>query len=107
MVASTACPSTLKCVTGTAGMSCALNGNGISDCYRGPSLDSTQCLTATTQNGPCLTQEIGCFAYTPGATAANTILSEFTTQTQPSGNANSLAACAVTQTPFPCNCVKH
>jgi hypothetical protein len=95
VVASQACLNTLGCVIGSTGMDCANNANGLSDCYCGPSLTSTQCQTATTQNGPCLTDEVAGFAYTPGSGAANTILGEFTQQTQPSGNANALAACAV------------
>jgi hypothetical protein len=103
----TVCLNTLECITGTAGMNCPNAANGIGECYCGPSLTPTQCQTATSQNGPCLSEEIAGFAYTPGATAANTILGEFTTQTQPSGIANALLACALGNPPDTCACVKH
>jgi hypothetical protein len=96
------CETTLTCVTGSQGMSCPSNANGIGDCYCGPSLTPSACQTATTQNGPCLADEIAGFAYTPGSTAANTILGEFTTQTTPSGNANALAACALSNCASTC-----
>jgi hypothetical protein len=78
----------------TQGQGCVNSANGIDQCYCGSSLTPAMCATATTQNGPCKTQELAGFAYTPGSMAANTIINEYLLSSQPSGNANYVVNCS-------------
>jgi hypothetical protein len=96
---SSACLATLACITGSTGQECALNAQSELYCYCGSAGGTGSnylalCQTSTSQNGPCLATQLAGFAYTPGSTAASTITGEFTSPTQPSGVANTLAQCA-------------
>jgi hypothetical protein len=92
--AAATCLATLGCVTGV-GAPCALNSNGLSFCYCGTGGGApTVCAShGTAANGACFATEAAGFAFT--STDANDILLNFTDTTEPSGQANNIAACAL------------
>jgi hypothetical protein len=92
--ATATCLATLACVI-DMGAACALNSNGLSFCYCGASGGApTVCAShGTAANGACLATEATGFSF--ASTDGNDILLNFTDTTEPSGQANNIAACAL------------
>jgi hypothetical protein len=82
---STLCLATVSCIFAT---SCS--SSSVSTCYCGSSAGSA-CVNAPTPDGACRTQEVNGL----GLSTNQTILQNFTDTTRPSGMANQLFQCAV------------
>jgi hypothetical protein len=90
------CQAVLTCITGPTGQNCAGSATGLSDCYCGADGGpSAQCqgANASKVDGPCIDQEVAGFAY--AKTDAADILAHFGSSQQPSGVANDVFACAI------------
>jgi hypothetical protein len=88
------CNAVVACIAGSQGMQCA--ATALSYCYCGPGGGpSAQCqgANASMVNGPCIDPEVAGFPYTK--TSASSILGAYSHSTLPSGLANSIFACAI------------
>jgi hypothetical protein len=101
--AAATCDAVISCITGSAGAACASSGNGINFCYCGTGGGpSSQCqgANASAVNGNCINQEVAGFPY--AKTDASDILSHYGTNADPSGRANNVFACAVSNSCSAC-----
>jgi hypothetical protein len=92
--AAATCLATLACVIDT-GSPCGLSSNGLSFCYCGMGGGApTVCAShGAAANGACFATEVAGFSF--ASTDANDILLNFTDTTEPSGQANNIVGCAL------------
>jgi hypothetical protein len=101
--ATATCQAVVSCIVGPAGQQCGSSANGLNFCYCGTGGGpSSQCQGANAPmvNGACVNQEVAGFAY--AKTDASDILAHFGTKSQPSGIANNIFACAVSNSCTQC-----
>jgi hypothetical protein len=99
--AAATCLATLACLTGT-GVPCGVNSNGLSFCYCGTGGGApTVCAShGTAANGACLAPEATGFSFV--STDGTDIIVHFNDATEPSGQANNIASCALSNQCYQC-----